>query len=97
MCLINRFRKRLVSRIRCLGVGQLYRSDGTRCLLQPGACSTSLDTDSVELTVKTLLSRLVTGEFDSPTSFLRTPYGRTRAIYRETVSTVQKLIAFSAG
>eukprot|EP00959_Pyramimonas_sp_CCMP1952_P266961 5581593-Pyramimonas_sp.AAC.1 len=33
-----------------------------------------LYTDSAELTVKPLLSHLVTGEFNSPTNSLRAPY-----------------------
>eukprot|EP00959_Pyramimonas_sp_CCMP1952_P082683 1727878-Pyramimonas_sp.AAC.1 len=35
-----------------------------------------LDTDTVELTVKTLLRRLVTRKFNSPTNSLRAPYFR---------------------
>eukprot|EP00976_Prorocentrum_cordatum_P095135 1190064-Prorocentrum_minimum.AAC.4 len=35
-----------------------------------------LDTDTVELTVKTLLSHLITREFNSPTNSLRTQYVR---------------------
>eukprot|EP00976_Prorocentrum_cordatum_P085841 1186258-Prorocentrum_minimum.AAC.3 len=35
-----------------------------------------LDTDTAKLTVKTLLSHLVTREFNHPANFLRTPYVR---------------------
>eukprot|EP00976_Prorocentrum_cordatum_P062033 1176557-Prorocentrum_minimum.AAC.5 len=35
-----------------------------------------LDTDTVKLTVKTLSGHLITGEFDSPTNSLRSPYVR---------------------
>eukprot|EP00959_Pyramimonas_sp_CCMP1952_P450463 9432160-Pyramimonas_sp.AAC.1 len=36
----------------------------------------ALDTDTAEVTVKTLLSHLVTREFNSLTNSLRTPYVR---------------------
>eukprot|EP00976_Prorocentrum_cordatum_P087342 1186864-Prorocentrum_minimum.AAC.2 len=37
-----------------------------------------LDTDTVELTVKTLLSEITTGEFDAPQFFSRTPHVRVK-------------------
>eukprot|EP00959_Pyramimonas_sp_CCMP1952_P054262 1134898-Pyramimonas_sp.AAC.2 len=43
--------------------------------------TTGLDIDTVELTVKTLLSHLVTGEFNSPADHLRTLTGTIRGRY----------------
>ena len=37
-------------------------------------CGAGLDTGTVELTVKTLSSHLITRKSNSPTEFLRTPY-----------------------
>eukprot|EP00959_Pyramimonas_sp_CCMP1952_P139683 2923306-Pyramimonas_sp.AAC.1 len=43
-----------------------------------------LDTDTVESTVKTISSHLITGEFDSLTNSLRAPYCRVSSVSSST-------------